>query len=101
MAMRPLWWTSAASALRTTSSSPSNGNPHEPSTALRYTGVVESYFMLRATFGLLAVFLFGLVLGAEGSRRVPAPAYSASSIVNAASNQAGPIAPNTIVSLYG
>lgn len=57
--------------------------------------------MLRATFGLLAAFLFGLVLRAEGSRRVPAPAYSASSIVNAASNQAGPIAPNTIVSLYG
>ncbi|MEO8127925.1 MAG: IPT/TIG domain-containing protein, partial [Bryobacteraceae bacterium] len=57
--------------------------------------------MLRATFGLLAAFLFGPVLWAEGSRRVPAPAYSASSIVNAASNQAGPIAPNTIVSLYG
>src|SRR5437868_14945087 len=31
----------------------------------------------------------------------PAPAYAAASIVNAASNQAGPIAPNTIVSLYG
>jgi uncharacterized protein (TIGR03437 family) len=30
-----------------------------------------------------------------------APNYSASSIVNAASNVAGPIAPNTIVSLYG
>ena len=57
--------------------------------------------MLRATFGLLAAFLCGLHLWAEGSRRVPAPAYSASSIVNAASNQAGPIAPNTIVSLYG
>ena len=57
--------------------------------------------MLRATFGLLAVFLSGSAVWAEGSRRVPAPAYSASSIVNAASNQAGPIAPNTIVSLYG
>jgi uncharacterized protein (TIGR03437 family) len=30
-----------------------------------------------------------------------APYYSASSIVNAASNVAGPLAPNTIVSLYG
>jgi uncharacterized protein (TIGR03437 family) len=30
-----------------------------------------------------------------------APNYSASSIVNAASNVAGPVAPNTIVSLYG
>ncbi len=57
--------------------------------------------MFQATFGLLAAFLIGPVLWAEGSRRVPAPAYSASSIVNAASNQAGPIAPNTIVSLYG
>ncbi len=57
--------------------------------------------MLRATFGLLAAFLSGSVLRAEGSRRVPAPTYSASSIVNSASNQVGPIAPNTIVSLYG
>jgi uncharacterized protein (TIGR03437 family) len=57
--------------------------------------------MLRATFGLLAVFLSGPAIWAEGSRRVPAPTYSASSIVNAASNQGGPIAPNTIVSLYG
>ncbi|HET8546859.1 MAG TPA: hypothetical protein VFL57_02595 [Bryobacteraceae bacterium] len=30
-----------------------------------------------------------------------APNYSASSVVNAASNVAGPVAPNTIVSLYG
>jgi len=30
-----------------------------------------------------------------------APAYSASSLVNSASNEPGPIAPNTIVSLYG
>jgi len=57
--------------------------------------------MLRAAFGLLAVFLFGPAVRAEGIRRVPAPTYSASSIVNAASNQSGPIAPNTIVSLYG
>ena len=57
--------------------------------------------MTRVTVGLLAVFLTGSVLWAEGVRRVPAPSYSASSIVNAASNQAGPIAPNTIVSLYG
>jgi uncharacterized protein (TIGR03437 family) len=57
--------------------------------------------MLRATFGLLAVFLYGPSIWAEESRRVPGPTYSTSSIVNAASNQAGPIAPNTIVSLYG
>jgi uncharacterized protein (TIGR03437 family) len=57
--------------------------------------------MFRATFGLLAIFLAGPAVWAEGSRRVPAPTYSASSIVNAASNQVGPIAPNTIVSLYG
>src|SRR6185369_12802969 len=67
--------------------------------AFGYTG--GNVFMLRATFGLLAFFLAGSVLWAEGSRRVPAPSYSSSSIVNAASNQAGPIAPNTIVSLYG
>jgi uncharacterized protein (TIGR03437 family) len=30
-----------------------------------------------------------------------APAYSASSLVNSASNQPGPLAPNTIASLYG
>jgi uncharacterized protein (TIGR03437 family) len=50
---------------------------------------------------LLATAFLGSCLLAEGSRRVSAPTYSATSIVNAASNQTGPVAPNTIVSLYG
>jgi uncharacterized protein (TIGR03437 family) len=57
--------------------------------------------MVRATVALLATAFLGSCLLAEGSRRVSAPTYSATSIVNSASNQAGPVAPNTIVSLYG
>jgi uncharacterized protein (TIGR03437 family) len=56
---------------------------------------------VRATVALLATAFLGSSLGAEGSRRVSAPTYSATSIVNSASNQTGPVAPNTIVSLYG
>ncbi len=56
---------------------------------------------MRVTFGLLAIAFAGSALWAEGSRRVPAPKYSEASIVNSASNQAGPVAPNTIVTLYG
>jgi uncharacterized protein (TIGR03437 family) len=48
----------------------------------------------------LLVFLSLLTASAEETRR-HAPAYSAEAIVNAATNQAGPIAPNTLVSIYG
>ncbi|HYZ86445.1 MAG TPA: IPT/TIG domain-containing protein [Bryobacteraceae bacterium] len=40
-----------------------------------------------------------LAFFASGVR--PAPVYSPESVVNAASNRAGPVAPNTIVSVYG
>ena len=50
---------------------------------------------------LLAMFLCGLgPLAAEGGFQT-APAYSAASIVNSATNLSGSLAPNTIVSLYG
>lgn len=53
-----------------------------------------------------AVFLAGLALGSvasssEVASREATPAYTPSSLVNAASNEPGPLAPNTIVSLYG
>jgi uncharacterized protein (TIGR03437 family) len=48
----------------------------------------------------LLAFLSILTASAEDTRR-HAPAYTAEAIVNAATNQAGPIAPNTLVSIYG
>jgi uncharacterized protein (TIGR03437 family) len=48
---------------------------------------------------LLAIFSL-LTASAEDTRR-HAPAYTAEAIVNAATNQAGPVAPNTLVSIYG
>ncbi|MBI4874859.1 MAG: hypothetical protein HY822_09540 [Acidobacteria bacterium] len=48
----------------------------------------------------LVLFALGLFGAAEGGRG-QAPSYSAAGIVNAASNVAGALAPNTIVTLYG
>ncbi len=55
---------------------------------------------MRAAFALLALPVIGLVVQAADPVR-QAPSYSQSSIVNAASNLPGPLAPNTIGSLYG
>lgn len=50
---------------------------------------------------LLVLASAAILLPAEGPRSIPAPFYTSSSIVNAASFKAGPLAPNTIASLYG
>jgi uncharacterized protein (TIGR03437 family) len=50
---------------------------------------------MRARVVLAVALLFAPVLTADD------PIYSAGSIVNAADNQLGPLAPNTIVSIYG
>lgn len=50
---------------------------------------------------LLALPVLGLSLQAQTTSSAQAPTYTAGSIVNAASNFPGPLAPNTIVSLYG
>lgn len=57
--------------------------------------------MMRAAFPLLAMLLSGLSHGAGGSAGSGAPFYSAASIVNAATNQPGALAPNTIITIYG
>lgn len=50
----------------------------------------------------MLLLLCGAVLAqADGPRQIPAPFYTSSSIVNAASFKAGPLAPNTIGTLYG
>lgn len=49
---------------------------------------------------LLVLLAFGAPLGAENGKR-EAPSYSAASIVNAATNLPGGLAPNTIATLYG
>jgi uncharacterized protein (TIGR03437 family) len=54
-------------------------------------------FLLAALVALLAVCP---VAGADGSVRA-APSYSTASIVNAASNISGALAPNTIATVYG
>lgn len=56
---------------------------------------------MRAAFPLLAVLLSGLSHGAGSSAGSGAPFYSAASIVNAATNRPGPLAPNTIITIYG
>ena len=48
-----------------------------------------------------ALFLLRCMLGAEKPMPRVAPAYSAESIVNAADNQSGVLAPNTIGTIYG
>ena len=50
---------------------------------------------------LIACLLGACVLRAESPPRIPAPLYTPSSIVNAASFKVGPLAPNTIGTLYG
>ncbi|MDP2999168.1 MAG: hypothetical protein Q8N47_16900 [Bryobacterales bacterium] len=49
---------------------------------------------------VLVALTFGSLLDAESVRR-QAPSYSAASIVNAATNLPGPLAPNTIATIYG
>ncbi|MCX6638509.1 MAG: hypothetical protein NT090_25930 [Acidobacteria bacterium] len=49
---------------------------------------------------LLVPLAFGSLLDAESGRR-QAPSYSAASIVNAATNLPGPLAPNAIATVYG
>ena len=49
---------------------------------------------------VLVALTFGSLLDAESGRR-QAPSYSAASIVNAATNLPGPLAPNTIATIYG
>ena len=49
----------------------------------------------------LVAGLLGLPLSAQALHSDVAPSYSASSVVNAASNLPGPLAPNAIASLYG
>jgi len=56
---------------------------------------------MRAAILLLAVLSCGLRLGAEDNTRYAAPSYSIASIVNAATNRAGSLAPNTLVTIYG
>src|SRR5579884_2198083 len=50
---------------------------------------------------LLAMAIFVPLVGGQEIGVRDAPAYTAASIVNAADNQPGPLAPNTIGSLYG
>ncbi len=50
---------------------------------------------------LLAAALIGPLGRAESKTAGTAPSYTASSIVNSASNQPGSIAPNTFVTIYG
>ncbi len=50
---------------------------------------------------LLATLAFGSVLRADTSTPREAPSYSGTSIVNAADNQPGPLAPNAIATIYG
>ena len=52
-------------------------------------------------FLLLAAWVSGFAAQADTSAPREAPSYSGTSIVNAADNQAGPLAPNTIATIYG
>ncbi len=56
---------------------------------------------MRAPCCLLAALAWGTFGWAQASRPSEAPSYSAASIVNSASNLPGPLAPNTIATLYG
>lgn len=51
--------------------------------------------------GWILAFSCVALHAADGHKQVPGPSYTAASIVNAASNQAGPIAPGSIATLYG
>lgn len=50
---------------------------------------------------LLAALVFGFALQADTLAPREAPSYSGASIVNAADNQPGPLAPNAIATIYG
>ncbi|HWQ55830.1 MAG TPA: hypothetical protein VN442_19235 [Bryobacteraceae bacterium] len=50
---------------------------------------------------VLLMVVFGTSALAESSGNDDAPSYTASSIVNSTTNQPGPFAPNTIVTIYG
>lgn len=54
-----------------------------------------------AVWLLLAALLFGSVLRADTGANREAISYSGAGIVNAADNQPGPLAPNSIATLYG
>src|SRR5438132_9456815 len=56
---------------------------------------------MAAVWFLLAMLALGSVLRADTSANREAPSYSGASIVNAADNQPGPLAPNAIATLYG
>lgn len=49
----------------------------------------------------IALIVWASVVSAEAPPRVPAPFYTPSSVVNAASFKTGPLAPNMIGTLYG
>src|SRR5207302_7350226 len=49
----------------------------------------------------VVVFVLGMKLHAGTNHTQSAPVYSAESIVNAADNQTGTLAPNTIATVYG
>ncbi len=56
---------------------------------------------MAAVWILLAALVFGPVIRADTTAPREAPSYSGVSIVNAADNQAGALAPNGIATLYG
>ena len=56
---------------------------------------------MRVALWPLAALLLLSTLGAEESGSFQAPSYSAASIVNAATNLPGALAPNTIATIYG
>ncbi len=57
--------------------------------------------MRRLLFLLPSLLCICAVVAAESSRKSTSPAYTAAGVVNAASNSADALAPNTIASLYG
>ena len=56
---------------------------------------------MRVAACLLALTCLGSPAAAENGGSGSAPTYSSASIVNSATNASGPLAPNTIASLYG
>jgi uncharacterized protein (TIGR03437 family) len=56
---------------------------------------------MAAVWIVLAALVFGSVIRADTTATREAPSYSSTSIVNAADNQIGPLAPNGIATLYG
>src|SRR5258708_31532495 len=57
--------------------------------------------MRRLLFLLPSLLCICAVVAAESSRKSTSPAYTAASVVNAASNSADALAPNTIATIYG